>query len=401
MRFSAAPLLPLLIAACGAPAVESPAALESRELPTPAAAGSFAPRLTAVGEEAGLTWIEKTGAEGRHRIRFARLDGVRWSAPSTIVAGDDLFANWADLPAAVAGGDGALYAHWLAKTGEETYAYSIFLARSDDEGSHWRPLGRLNDDDTSTEHGFVSWLPEEAGVRAVWLDGREMASGGPMTLRTALVDASGAGAGQLLDERVCECCNTAAARSGDGTVLVAYRDRAAGEVRDIATVRGGAGGWSEPMVPHADGWGIPGCPVNGPGVAAAGSDAALVWFTAAGDAPTVRAALSSDGGETFAPAWTVDAEGPLGRVDAAWWGDAAWVVWMAPDGDEAEVRLARVSEEGPAEPLVVARTSAARASGFPRLLAQERRLLVAWTEVADGSPRQVRLAEVPLAASSQ
>ena len=120
----------------------------------------FAPFLAADGDGALMTWWERLPdpeGERRHRLMFARYESG-WSEPSVVTEGEEYFANWADVPSVVREPSGNLLAHWLAKTGSATYAYSIFLSRSIDGGATWQPLGKLNDDATDTEHGFVALL---------------------------------------------------------------------------------------------------------------------------------------------------------------------------------------------------------------------------------------------------
>lgn len=323
----------------------------------------------------------------------------------------------------VQGGDGPhgpLYAWWLAQLGEGAYAYGVHLARSADGGVTWEPLGLLHDDVSPTEHGFVTLLPEGPGVRAVWLDGRATARGEPMTIRSALVtdrvDHDGA---EVVDASVCDCCNTAAVGTSAGP-LVLYRDRTAGEVRDVWAARRTGEGWSEPFPVHRDGWEIAACPVNGPAVArhagAAGETVWAAWFTAApveaggrGSRPRVLAALSRDGGRTFGAPLTVDDDGPLGRLDLAVDGAAgeAIVSWLdATSEGEAAIRLRRITADGRLGPVLdLARSGSSRASGVPRLLAYPaeeggERLLVAWVEPGENPSAggAVRLASVPIEA---
>jgi hypothetical protein len=373
----------------------------------------MAPSLTPSGDGLLLTWLEPAPPKA-HALRFSRFsrdgngDG-RWSAPVTIAAGDDFFANWADFPAVASAPDGSLTAHWLARTGSETYAYGIFLARSTDGGATWAPAGLLHSDRLPTEHGFVSWLPEGRGLRAVWLDGREMPKEGPMTLRTGLVTAKPESE-ELLDARVCDCCQTDAALTADGPI-VAYRDRSDKEVRDIYVIRKTAAGWSTPAPVHQDNWQIPGCPVNGPAVAAAGRRVAVAWFTAAEPAgPRVQVAFSEDGGKRFGEPVLVDGEKPPGRVDLQLdrrpdAGGDAIVSWLGlPGGGQGEggaVRLRRVSPKGKAgAPVTVAATSSARSSGFPRTAISEDRLWLAWVEKGpgEGGASRVRVGSLPLSA---
>jgi hypothetical protein len=370
-----------------------------RELDPPAAAGAFAPNLASVGDRLGMTWLEpvepEEGGSG-HRLRFSLLEDQGWREATTIVQGDEFFANWADFPALIQGGNGDLVAHWLAKTAPDTYAYSIFLARSEDGGKSWEELGKLNSDDTTTEHGFVAFVPEGEGVRAFWLDGREMVQGGAMGLRTARIDGR-IGPEELLDDRVCECCSNDAAVTAAGPVVV-FRDRSDEELRDIGIVRGLGSDWSAPSVVAADSWRIEGCPVNGPGIDAAGERATVAWFTGARSMPSVRLAFSDDSGATFGDPIVVEEGSAIGRVDVALDSEgAAWVTWMTAPDAVGEIRLRRFLPQGPSgEALLVAKTSAARASGFPRLERIGEKLYLGWVEVAEGVPSRVRLREIPV-----
>jgi hypothetical protein len=60
-----------------------------------------------------------------------------------------------------------------------------------------------------------------------------------------------------IDARVCECCQTSAARTGDG--IAASIATVAAEVRDIAIARFSKGVWSQPENLSKDGWQINGC----------------------------------------------------------------------------------------------------------------------------------------------
>lgn len=401
MRLRLALLSATLILACAGESVEREESASRVALPAaqaidpPAPVGAFAANLAVADGRLVATWLEKTAGEdgSGHRLRVSALDGSDWSEPVTVVEGDDFFANWADFPALVEAGDGSLLVHWLAKTGEETYAYSIFVARSVDGGATWSALGRLNDDDTPTEHGFVSWLPEGEGARAFWLDGREMAAGGTMTLRTARVGAE-IGPAEVLDEMVCECCATGAARAAAGP-LVVYRDRTEGEVRDISIVRS-ADGWSSPVAVADDGWVIPGCPVNGPRVGADDERVAVGWFTLAEQTPRVRLAVSDDGGASFEAPLVLDEDAPFGRVDVVLGEDGSvWTVWLAKAGERASVALQSLAADGElGERASLGETSGGRMSGFPRLARIGGSLYVAWLEIAEGVDGRVRVARL-------
>jgi hypothetical protein len=417
-----------LLAGCAAPAdvvpraetkASPPPAAAVRQLDPPAAPGAMAPRLEPAGDSLLLSWLEPwttPAGESGYRLRFTQLDNERWSEPATIAQGTDFFANWADVPAVVAVGDaGHLIAAWLAKTGTGTYDYGIQLAASADGGASWQRAGQLHGDVHPAEYGFVSFLPEGERIRAFWLDGREAAAhgdaqgdeagaAGAMNLRTALIDRDGQVAGsEVLDRRVCDCCQTGAAVAAGGP-LVVYRDRSEEEIRDISILRRAGSGWSDPAPVGADGWRIAGCPVNGPAVSADGRRTAVAWFTGAPPGARVRVAFSGDGGGSFGPAREVDDAAPLGRVGVVLTpaGEAV-VSWLAGDvgnggaNGRAGVRLRRVAPDGRAgAPLTLAETGAARASGFPRLAQSGDRLVLAWLD--DGAPARLRAALLPLAA---
>ncbi len=369
----------------------SPAA-SWRTLDPPAAAGALGASLTATRRGVLATWIEPRG-EDAHAVRFATLRGETWSEASTIVERDDLIANWADFPRAELGGDGAIYAHYLQRAGERAYAYQIQLVRSRDGGAHFEPVGLVHRDGTPTEHGFVSMLPAPDGLRLFWLDGRAtLADGGATAVYTTSV-ADEVSEAVRLDDRTCDCCQTDTALAAGGPIVV-YRDRDADEVRDIALSRWTGEAFSEPARLHEDGWEIAGCPVNGPAIDADGQRVAVAWFTGA-DGGSVRLVFSDDGGATFGDPIEVDPDQPPGRVDVRLLDGGAAVSWLARSGRGGEIRVRFVHDDGRlAVPSMVAEAATARASGFPVLVRDGARLLLAYRDGAE--PPRLHVAQLPV-----
>jgi hypothetical protein len=310
-------------------------------------------------------------------------------------------ANWADFPSIFVRTDGRMVAHWLERGTSGRYAYGVRLSTSDDDGRTWTRPVVPHQDDSPTEHGFVSFFETPGGeLGLVWLDGRAMAAtdgrptGGGMTLRSITVGDHGLGAELVVDERVCDCCQTSAARTSDG-VIVAYRDRSDGEIRDTSVVRFEAGAWSAPVSVHRDNWRIQACPVNGPVVTAAGNDVAVAWFTAVDDAPTTLLAFSSDGGRTFDTPIRIDVDPTLGRIGMVLLG-AGRVLVSSLEQYEGEGRIVirEARRDGrTSDPVTVSAASIARSSGFARLALSGSRLTIAWTSVAGGRPTGVAVAE--------
>ncbi|MFT5049345.1 MAG: hypothetical protein ACI8QZ_000738, partial [Chlamydiales bacterium] len=254
----------------------------------------------------------------------------------------------------------------------------------------------LHDDRSAVEHGFVTTLALGDGFFSAWLDGRVDDSMKLISRASALPHGVPLGREVELDAKTCSCCPTAAVQLDDGSVLVAYRDRSASEVRDIALVRGMPGepaSWSEPRIPHADGWLIPGCPVNGPALAVGPERVALAWFTMGDDEkPRVQVTFSDDG-TNFGWAIPVDDGLPGGRVSiAALPGRDAFVVgWLELVGDTAQWRL-RLLEPGTEHASVVlADVTGGRPDGMLSLAAGVRDVFAAWTDARSGSIGLMRI----------
>ena len=356
------------------------------ELGAPASVGAGEPFLFASGDELLLSWLEPVLNTKETALRFSAYRAGKWSEPRTIAQRSDFFVNWADFPSIVQDANGTLFAHWLQKSGNTSYAYDVRLTISKDRGATWSAPVLLNRDGKKGEHGFVTLAPlPSGGVGATWLDGRNMVEGkeeGEMTLRYATIDAAGAirSDGQL-DNRTCECCTTGMAVSSGRPVIV-YRDRSPEEIRDIAVVRQTGTGWSKPRLLHADGWKIVGCPVNGPQVDARGKHVSAAWFTAAGEHGRAYVAFSDDGGASFGEPIVIDDGKPVGRVDVVMLdADTAIATWLEQTASGAEFRARRVPRKGRPLPSVkVADSSAARAAGFARAAVMGQDLYVAWIE---------------------
>ena len=382
--------------------------LAAEPIPSPAAPGSAEPNLTVGPDQTVyLSWLEPL--DSGFALKFSSLNGERWGPAGTIRTGKDFFVNWADFPSLEVLRGGQLVAHWLQRTGSNTYAYGVRMATSRDRGRTWSAPIRPHVDSSNTEHGFVSLWREGDGVGAVWLDGRKYDKEGhspsnEMTLMTATFAPNGAVRSReaVLDARVCDCCQTAAAMTSSGPVIV-YRDRSPDEIRDMYVVRREDVGpnrtrrWTAPAAVHADGWKVNYCPVNGPAISADGRRVAVAWFTAASDSPRVKLAFSTDAGASFGAPVRVDQGNPAGRVDVAMLrnGDAL-VSWIERTrGDTAAVRVRRIRTDGRADaPVTIASSSAARASGFPRMALTNAHAVFAWT--VPGRPSKIQLARIPL-----
>ncbi len=368
-------------------------------LPLAAPAGASAANLAQGADGATLaSWIEKLPAGG-HRLMFQRcIVPATCAPPQEIARGNDWFVNWADLPALASLPDGSLWAHLLRKNGSATYAYDAVLSHSRDGGATWSPLAAMHDDGTPSEHGFVSLLPWSiSAMGAVWLDGRNTVSApagadehaghgrGAMTLRAAVFDEKQQKQHEwLLDASTCDCCQTDAAFTANGPVVV-WRDRDAEELRDIQIARYTNGAWTTPRYVHRDNWHMPACPVNGPAIAAQGNQVWVAWYTEAGGAPSLRLASSSNAGDTFADPLHIAGGETLGRVDLASNADGVWLSWLQEVDGRQSLWLAQFSDDLQHErqrQKIADLAGRGRATGVPRLLPLEHGVVLLWNDVA-------------------
>jgi len=369
-----------------------------RNIPTPALDGAAEPNLAVDSRgRVWLSWLEpKPG--GGHRFRAATLAGTRWSQPATIAEGTNFVANWADFPSLFIAADGTVAAHWL-EYGESRSAYGIRIRTSRDNGRTWTPAVSPHAA-TPGEHGFASFFDAPGGgIGFAWLDGRDVAghgsSHGAMAIRTTTLRSGKPGDETLLDAKVCDCCQTSATRTSEG-VLLAYRDRSDGEIRDTSVVRLVNGKWSAPQTIGSDNWNITGCPVNGPAAAAIGDSVAVAWFTAQGDAPRTMVAFSRDAGRTFGT--------PIRATNTSTFGRLAMVMPAAGrvlisslertgTGTEGAFVMREVRSDGQVgAPVTIAPASTGRTSGFARLVRSKSNVIAAWTDVRPGAATAVRTA---------
>ena len=360
------------------------------EIKNPSLINSSLPRLFSNGEDLLMSWIQNKDSIAS--LKYSKFNGINWTAPTEIISGSDWFVNWADFPA-IADNNGSILTNILKKSAEGTYTYDIHLQLYSKQKNTWKNNILLNQDGIKSEHGFVSMLPyNNDSFFVTWLDGRTLV-GVPkeneqMTLRAAFIDAEGEISNDiLLDDKTCECCNTAATMTANGPV-VAYRDRSDTEIRDISIVRFVNGNWTAPKNVYQDHWEIPGCPVNGPAIDSFNDAVALAWFTAENDNPRIQVSFSENQGETFGLQYRVDNGNAIGRVDLVMIDqNNAVVSWMEPDGIDTLIQILKVSSNGEKNmPITITKTRSERSSGFPQLEVVGDKLYVAWTSLEDKIP---------------
>jgi len=345
-----------------------------------------------------LSWVESVGEH--QKLLYSILQDGKWGPSQLIKEGDNWFVNWADFPSLIVN-DNTMTAHWLQMSADGPYDYDVKATFFDASTGAWGHDTTVHKDGVSAEHGFVSMLPMKGNQTFItWLDGRftktKNAEGKPkgMTLRAGVFDSKGKQIESWqLDELVCDCCQTNAAITSEGPMVV-YRDRTKDEVRDIYIIRLVDDKWTEPKAVSSDNWVVAGCPVNGPDIASKEGKTAVVWFSAKDDLPIVQLALSEDSGQTFGVPIRVATKSTNGRVSVTILdsGNIA-VSWLETKEANATIQLALYNSKGvKLNSLKVADTKASRRSGFPILESVGEQVFITWTDISEKS--QVKVAKV-------
>ena len=360
---------------------------EVKQLASPATDSSAEPFLfTDKNGLVYLSWIEKKGKE--NFLKFSTWVNDKWTTPNLISSGKNWFVNWADYPLLSADAGGHLIAHFLEKSDTAKFTYDVKMISSADSGKSWSHSKVLHDDGKKAEHGFVSMIPYKDQFFVSWLDGRKTAQEGEasshtghhgeMTVRAALINKDGSKTNDWeLDGRVCDCCQTTAAITSNGPIVV-YRDRSDDEIRDMSIVRYIDGVWTSPKTIFPDNWKIKGCPVNGPRADAIGNHLAIAWFSMPEKEGQVQVIFSDDGGATFNKPIRIDEGKTIGRVDVVMLNDKSAIVsWL----EGSTIKAVKVYTDGTKDASVmIASSSESRSSGFPQMTISGNKLIFAWTD---------------------
>ncbi len=361
-------------------------------LKNPTAVNSVYPRLFGTDKKLFMSWVEER--DSISVLYFSTFENGDWTEPIEVNSGDDWFISIADFPI-IAENNGNILINYLQNPVNARNNYDVKINLFSTETQSWKKDILLHHDGTASEHGFISAVPYgESSFYVIWLDGRNTVakagshhtSGGPpMSLRGRIVHADGTMEPSVeLDDRVCDCCQTAMVSIDDAPVLV-YRDRTDAEVRDISRIGLYDDSFSPPMTVYNDNWKISGCPVSGPAIASYKNNVAVAWFTAVNNLPKVQLAFSKDKGKTFGMPIQVNNNDTTGGVDVVMISeDTAVVSWIENSGDETLIQVMRVSADGSKGfPMTISRSSVQRVIGTPQLEMADHSLYAAWMNVEE------------------
>ena len=359
--------------------------------------------LLSTDKDLFISWTEQV--LDSNFLYISKLEGDSWTNKELITKGTDWFVNWADFPSiSLNEVSGSIFSFHLQKSSEETFSYDVNYHINSKET--WKDMNKIHDDNTFSEHGFVSSIPYKDGFMVSWLDGRNTYgvgdhghAKGAMTIRSAILDSNGNIVSQnVIDEMVCECCQTSMAISGDIPIVV-YRDRSEGEIRDIYYSRYIDSNWTEPHPIHNDGWEINGCPVNGPNVDSYGDNVVVSWFSASNGRPKVNLKFSTDNGRTFGDKILIDEVDnfPLGRVDIELISETeAMISWLSTVDGKGKLLIRKIKTNGEIGLIkVVDEISTERSTGFPQIEKFNDDVYISWTDNSELG-KKVRVTKIPL-----
>jgi len=359
--------------------------------------------LLSTDKDLFISWTEQV--LDSNFLYVTKLEGDSWSNKKLITKGTDWFVNWADFPSISYNNlSNSIFSFHLQKSSEETFSYDVNYHINSKET--WKDMNKIHDDNTFSEHGFVSSIPYKDGFMVSWLDGRNTYgvgdhghAKGAMTIRSAVLDFNGNIVSQnVIDEMVCECCQTSMAISGDIPIVV-YRDRSEGEIRDIYYSRYIDSNWTEPHPIHNDGWEINGCPVNGPNVDSYGDNVVVSWFSASNGRPKVNLKFSTDNGRTFGDKILIDEvdNSPLGRVDIELISETEAIIsWLSTVDGKGKLLIRKIKTNGEIGLIkVVDEISTERSTGFPQIEKFNDDVYISWTDNSELG-KKVRVTKIPL-----
>lgn len=262
-----------------------------------------------------LLTVEGSHESSALQLRMSHDGGEHWMPPQRLSSEDaTVNASSENGPQLVSH---AMYAYALWMDRSSSSGSRILLARSsgmDTKPSVGVPVTDKLPDDKSYS-GFPSLaLAPNGDVYAAWLDGRDNTTNGTFNIYLARSTDKGLTFHKNIKVATlsCPCCRPSIAFGPHGTVYVAYRHVYGDNERDIAVATSNDSGehFSEPVRVNLDRWHILGCPESGPVMAVQDGKLLVVWYSAAGNHPGLRLAQSTDGGASFHPPISVDANIP-------------------------------------------------------------------------------------------
>lgn len=322
----------------------------------------------------GVLWLvsrDDTGQDGFLVARTSADEGRSWSSPA-VISREPVVASGDERPRIAFGPHDEVYISY-SRPLAQPYASEVRLVHSEDGGKHFSPPYTVQHGQEALSQGFASLAVDAVGrVYVTWIDKRN-----PQGAAQYYAVSSDAGRSfghvQLLANNSCECCRSAIALAPGGQPVLMWRQVFPPNVRDHAVAVLAADG-KPAVIERAsfDNWAIDACPHQGPSIAFDGEGRRhQTWFTSDG----LYYASQTPSGEVGAPMRF--GSGQAGYADVAASGRQVGLVWKEFDGQATTIKALSSLDGGNSW---TARTLASTrgASDQPRLANKAGRLFLVW-----------------------
>jgi hypothetical protein len=230
------------------------------------------------------------------------------------------------------------------------------------------------------------WIDKRDLAAAPKVGGKSSYRGAAIYRNVSLDGGATFGPDLKLADHTCECCRIALGLGSDGVLRAMWRHVFAPNVRDHAIAALLPAGEAPVVRATFDEWKVDGCPHHGPGLAAAGDGFHTVWFgirqQGGESVPGVRyARLNADGSpQPETVRLLPDARAEHASVMAN--GPRVAVVWRSSEGMTSTLK-AWLSSDGGQTFREHTLGQAQGANDFPRLVQQGPRMAVVWRNTSE------------------
>jgi len=334
--------------------------------------------------------------------------GKSWSPPKRVNSAAEAIQGEESGPRIAFGADNRMYAVWSVtdSAGGNILRGNVRFAMADGAGG-FAPARTLNEVKGAARFPAVE-VASDGTVLVAWVD-RRVDNPKPRQLYLMRFGADGKPLTKNVQvgEGMCECCHIGLALAEGGkTVYMVNRKVSPEQIRNPELRKSTDGGavFGPPVEINDDHWKVPFCPDSGPTIVRDGRGFLHVaWFTL-GRSPEKEAgvyyAVSKDGGKSFAPRQSIDANqigaALLHPTLALGKDGTVYFAWDNLDGSsKAQIFVRALAPDGKSWAPVRQVSQAKENAWRPALAVSDKGLHVAWTEV-DGEASWVVLRSAPL-----
>ena len=197
--------------------------------------------------------------------------------------------------------------------GFQTVAGATQLIVKPIEPNAGRPVNVLDADRKSEAYaGFPTVAATHAGdVYVAWLDERDKAEGTSSVYFSRSTDHGMTfNRNMRIAGSACMCCRPQIYVGPSGDIYLAWRQVFEGDVRDMVMAHSTDGGktFSQPVRVAVDNWVLHACPDVGPAIGVSNGRLYVAWYSEGQEKPSIRLAISENGGASFAAPQIVSAD---------------------------------------------------------------------------------------------